>query len=86
LRDAADLARLIRRNTGENAGSAALLQRFVSERNADARMGIGFTDSLVRVFSTDNPLLRVGRGLGLAMLDIAPAARRVLVEKMIFGA
>jgi 2-octaprenyl-6-methoxyphenol hydroxylase len=86
LRDAADLARLLRRSAGENAGSNTLLQRFASERSADARMGIGFTNSLVRIFSTDNPLLRIGRGLGLAMLDITPAARRMLVEKMTFGA
>ena len=86
LRDAADLARLLRRRAGEDAGSAALLQRFASERSADARMGIEFTDALVRVFSTDNPLLRIGRGLGLAMLDITPAARRMLVERMTFGA
>jgi 2-octaprenyl-6-methoxyphenol hydroxylase len=86
LRDAADLARLLRRNAGENAGSATLLLRFASGRRTDARMGIEFTDSLVRIFSTDNPLLRIGRGLGLAMLDITPAARRMLVEKMTFGA
>jgi 2-octaprenyl-6-methoxyphenol hydroxylase len=86
LRDAADLARLLRRCAGENTGSAALLERFASERSADARMGIEFTDALVRIFSTDNPLLRIGRGLGLAMVDITPAARRILVEKMTFGA
>ena len=86
LRDAADLARLLRRCAGENAGSAALLQRFASVRSADALMGIEFTDALVRIFSTDNALLRIGRGLGLAMLDITPAARRMLVEKMTFGA
>ena len=86
VRDAADLARLLKRNVGEDAGSEALLQRFAAERSADARMGIKFTDSLVRIFSTDNPLLRIGRGLGLALLDITPAARRMLVEKMTFGA
>jgi 2-octaprenyl-6-methoxyphenol hydroxylase len=86
LRDATDLARLLRRHAGENAGSATLLQRFASGRRADARMGIEFTDSLVRIFSTDNPLLRIARGLGLAMLDVTPAARRMLIEKMTFGA
>ena len=85
VRDAADLAGILKRHASEDAGSAPLLQRFASEREADARMGIAFTDALVRIFSNDNPLFRLGRGLGLAMLDIAPAARRVLVEKMTFG-
>ena len=86
VRDAADLADILKRHESEDAGSASLLQRFASARQADARMGIVFTDALVRTFSTDNPLLRLGRGLGLAILDITPAARRVLVEKMTFGA
>jgi len=86
VRDAADLARLLRTHAREDAGSATLLARFAAMRKDDARMGIRFTDALVRVFSTDNALLRIGRGLGLALLDITPAARRLLVEKMTYGA
>ncbi len=86
VRDAADLAALLCSHASEDPGGAALLQRFAVLRKADARMGIEFTDVLVRLFSTDNPLLRIGRGLGLALLDITPLARRVLVEKMTFGA
>ena len=86
VRDAADLAALLCRHADEDPGGTALLQRFAGLRKADARMGIEFTDALVRLFSTDNPLLRTGRGVGLALLDIAPMARRALARKMIFGA
>jgi 2-octaprenyl-6-methoxyphenol hydroxylase len=86
VRDAADLAHLLASRAEEDIGAEDLLRRYASERRADVRMGIGFTDSLVRVFSTANPLLSFGRGFGLALLDIVPPARRLLAEKMVFGA
>ncbi len=86
IRDAADLAKVLSAHAGADVGALAVLTDFADERKADARINIGFTDSLVRMFSTDHPVLRAGRGLGLALLDIAPPARRLLARKMIFGA
>lgn len=86
VRDAADLARLLIDAGNVDAGNAALLQRFAALRQDDARMGIRFTDVLVGLFSTANPVLTAGRGIGLAMLDVLPPARRLLAQKMIYGA
>jgi 2-octaprenyl-6-methoxyphenol hydroxylase len=86
VRDAADLSRLLIDAGAGDAGETSLLQRFAALRRDDAQMGIRFTDALVGLFSTDHPLLTAGRGVGLAMLDVLPRARRLLAEKMIYGA
>ena len=86
VRDAADLSRLLIDAGAWDAGEPALLRRFAALRRDDAQMGIRFTDVLVGLFSTDHPLLTAGRGLGLAMLDMLPPARRLLAQKMIYGA
>lgn len=86
VRDAADLSRLLIDAGSADAGDPVMLRRFAELRQDDARMGIRFTDALVGLFSTDHPLLTAGRGLGLALLDVLPPARRLLAEKMIYGA
>ena len=86
LRDADDLARLLRAVPADgDCGEANLLQRYRRRRLPDTRLGIFFTDALVRGFSNDNPLTRVGRGVGLAALQLAPFARRCLAQAMMFG-
>ena len=39
------------------------------------------TDGLNRLFSNDNPLLRLGRDLGLGLVNRLPAVRRVLIAE-----
>ena len=86
LRDADELARLLRAVPAEgDCGDASLLRRYRRQRLPDTRLGIFFTDALVRGFSNDNPVLRVGRGVGLAALQLAPFARRRLAQTMMFG-
>ncbi|MBL8517447.1 MAG: FAD-dependent monooxygenase [Betaproteobacteria bacterium] len=84
LRDAADLARLVI-GAGEDVGAATVLAAFAAARAADTRLGVRFTDSLVDLFSTDHPVLTVGRGLGLAALDVLPPLRRALARRMVYG-
>jgi 2-polyprenyl-6-methoxyphenol hydroxylase-like FAD-dependent oxidoreductase len=48
--------------------------------------GIAFTDSLVRTFSAGGGPLQALRGGALALLDLAPGAKRAFVQRMIFGA
>jgi 2-octaprenyl-6-methoxyphenol hydroxylase len=79
LRDAAMLARMI---ASEGAGA---LSRYAAARVQDVERSVGFTDFLVSAFSSDAALARVPRGLGLAMLDILPPARRGLARRMLFG-
>jgi 2-octaprenyl-6-methoxyphenol hydroxylase len=61
------------------------LQRYQGSRKPDTRAGILFTDALVRGFSNDHPLLRVGRGVGLVALQMLPFARRRLAQAMMYG-
>jgi 2-octaprenyl-6-methoxyphenol hydroxylase len=86
LRDAWDLADTLRRESRDDPGAPQVLERYRSMRALDRRTGIAFTDSLVRLFSNDVAALRWLRGGGLALLDVLPAARRLFVRRMIFGA
>jgi 2-octaprenyl-6-methoxyphenol hydroxylase len=86
LRDAEQLARLLRTPPSDrDCGEPALLRRYQRSRKPDTRAGIFFTDALVRGFSNDHPLLRIGRGISLTALQILPFARRRLGRAMMFG-
>ncbi len=69
-----------------DAGDATVLARHAQSRRMDRRATIGATDTLVRLFSNDNPLLRHVRGAGLLALDLVPPARSFLARRMMFGA
>jgi 2-octaprenyl-6-methoxyphenol hydroxylase len=84
LRDAWELADTVA--MAEDAGDAAVLSRYKARRRADRAGVIGFTDSLVRLFSTDNALLTHVRGAGLFALDMAPPLRHFVAKRMMFGA
>lgn len=86
LRDADELSNVLRMAPqGGDCGTAGLLKHYQRTRKPDTRAGILFTDALVRGFSNDQPLLRVGRGVGLAALQMLPFARRRLAHAMMFG-
>ncbi|TSA13038.1 MAG: 2-octaprenyl-6-methoxyphenyl hydroxylase [Betaproteobacteria bacterium] len=84
LRDAWELARLVR--DAREPGSAGFVDSYRRARALDRRAGIGFTDSLVGLFSNSNALLGLGRGAGLLALDLLPFARRFVARRMIYGA
>jgi 2-octaprenyl-6-methoxyphenol hydroxylase len=86
LRDAWDLQSEIRETAPGALGDAAMLARYLRRRAWDRRIAIGITDTLVRVFSNDRPMLRSVRGLALTALDVSPVGRRWLSRQMIFGA
>jgi 2-octaprenyl-6-methoxyphenol hydroxylase len=85
LRDAWELAEIIRSHGRADPGATACLSRYRSTRKLDRMSGIALTDSLVRIFSNDLAPLRALRGSGLALLDLLPAAKRTFVRRMIFG-
>jgi 2-octaprenyl-6-methoxyphenol hydroxylase len=86
LRDADELARLLCTVPSDgDCGELNLLRRYQRQRLPDTRLGIFFTDALVRGFSNDNPLIHLGRGVALAALQLAPFARRHLAQAMMFG-
>jgi 2-octaprenyl-6-methoxyphenol hydroxylase len=84
LRDAWELARFAR--DARDPGSDDVIGGYRRARALDRRAGIGFTDSLVGLFSNSDALLGLGRGAGLLALDLLPFARRFIARRMIFGA
>jgi 2-octaprenyl-6-methoxyphenol hydroxylase len=86
LRDAATLADLLARSGPESVGDKPMLDSYRDLRRRDASRGIAFTDFLVGIFADARRLPTWGRGLGLAVLDLLPPARRLLAERMIRGA
>lgn len=85
LRDAWELAQVIRSAGTTDPGTDACLSRYRRIRRMDRMSGIALTDSLVRIFSNDAAPLRALRGGGLAVLDMLPVAKRAFVQRMIFG-
>lgn len=81
LRDAETLAGLL----GQQPVEAAL-KAYSQIREQDVTRGVGFTDLLASVFLPDVATLRVPRGLALAAVDMLPFARRMLAQRMLYGA
>ena len=86
LRDAWELAALVRDCDRSDVGGPALVRAYASRRRLDRAGGIFFTDMLVRLFSNELAPLGWARGLGLAALGAFPPARNFVVRRMIFGA
>ncbi len=86
LRDAWELAQVILHSSSEALGTTAMLENYTKSRRLDRNAGIRFTDSLVRTFSNDLPLLSSGRGLALSVLDSLPGAKKFVTKRMMFGA
>lgn len=63
-----------------------VLAHYAASRRIDRRATVGFTDTLVRVFGLDEPLLAHARGLALLGLDLFAPARHFLARRMMFGA
>jgi 2-octaprenyl-6-methoxyphenol hydroxylase len=85
LRDAWELAALLRDCDRAAIGGPELLRTYAVRRRLDRGGGIVFTDMLVRLFSNDLALLGLARGAGLAALGAFPPARDFVARRMIFG-
>ncbi len=85
LRDVHALACTLNEHPGD-PGHPTTLADFAGRRKLDRNGTIFFTDSLVRLFSNDNPLLSHARGAGLFALDVCPPLRDFVARRMIFGA
>lgn len=84
LRDAAMLAQALRLTL--DPGSALVLNRYARSRQVDRWGAAGFTDSIVRTFSTPFPILNAVRGIALSALDIISPLRHFVARRMIWGA
>jgi 2-octaprenyl-6-methoxyphenol hydroxylase len=83
LRDVAALAQVVIEATrrGEDFGALPVLQRYQIWRRFDATsLALGM-DAVNRLFSNDNPLLRLGRDLGLGAVNALPSLRRHFIRQ-----
>lgn len=90
LRDAAELAELLQQAVASaqvDAGAEKLLAPYAAARARDRDGVIGFTDTLVRVFSSEHRLAVAARDAGLLLFDLLPPAKRALSRVSLgFGA
>ena len=86
LRDAWELAREILDAQPDALGTEEMLTAYRKERRTDREAGIHFTDSLVRLFSNDLPLVSPLRAAALTALDCLPFAKKFVARRMMFGA
>lgn len=82
LRDVTALAEtLIEANQqGDDVGAASALKAYQQARQRDHNTVIGFTDTVVRLFSNDWWPLAAGRNAGLIALDHIPGGKQYLTQ------
>lgn len=82
IRDVAELAALLikQQQRGMDLGDASLLQAYARKRQSDHDQTIGFTNSLVQIFSNDNLVLAALRNTGLTVLDHLPPFKQLLAK------
>jgi 2-octaprenyl-6-methoxyphenol hydroxylase len=83
LRDIAALVQVLKeaKSRGEDIGASATLIRYQEWRRFDATSLALATDTFNRLFSNDNSLLRLGRDIGMAMINAVPKARRSFIRE-----
>jgi 2-octaprenyl-6-methoxyphenol hydroxylase len=83
LRDVASLAEvlLLATRRGEDIANALVLERYRAWRRFDTTLLAVTTDSMNRLFSNDNPLLRGLRDLGMGAVSAMPSLRRRFIRE-----
>ena len=83
LRDVAALAQVLdeARKRGEDIAAPDVLARYQQWRRFDTATLALVTDATNKLFSNDNPILRVGRDLGMGALNAMPKLRRAFIRE-----
>ena len=83
FRDAMALADLLieASHRGEDLGAPDLLRRYQRRRRPDNLLMLAATDALDRLFSNDNPLLRLARDVGIAAVHRTPPLKRLFMRQ-----
>jgi len=83
LKGAAALAEVLvdALRVGEDIGSEVVLERYAAWRRFDTVTLSAGMDAFVRLFSNDNPLLRLVRGVGMAAVNRVAPARRFFMHE-----
>ncbi len=66
---------------GQDPGSPALLTRYQRARRPDNMAMLAMTDGLDRLFSSDNPVLRLARDVGIAAVHRLPPLKRLFMQQ-----
>ena len=66
---------------GQDPGSPELLTRYQRARRPDNVAMLAMTDGLDRLFSSDNPLLRLARDVGIAAVHRVPPLKRLFMRQ-----
>ncbi|WP_248795027.1 2-octaprenyl-6-methoxyphenyl hydroxylase [Pseudomonas sp. MWU13-2105] len=75
LRDAQALAEALLASTAA-LGDLATLQAYQARQRLDQQLTVGFSDQVTRLFGNAQPLVALGRNIGLLGLDLLPPAKR----------
>jgi 2-octaprenyl-6-methoxyphenol hydroxylase len=83
LKGAAALAEVIvvASRLGEDIGSETVLERYAGWRRFDTNTLVAGMDAFVWLFSNDNPLIRLVRGLGMSAVNRIGPARRFFMHE-----
>ena len=82
LRDVISLAEQLNQQQLQNLdiGESRFLHHYIQQRLQDHTRVIGFTDSLIKLFSNQSSLLALARSSGLTLLDHLPPAKHYLAR------
>lgn len=83
LKGAAALAQVIveASRLGEDIGAEAVLERYAAWRRFDTNTLAAGMDAFVWLFSNDNPLIRLARGIGMTAVNTIGPARRFFMHE-----
>jgi 2-octaprenyl-6-methoxyphenol hydroxylase len=83
FRDVSALAELLiaAHERGGDLGDPGLLAAYQRARRGDNLMMLAATDALDRLFSTNNPIVRAARDIGIAAVDRAPPLKRLFMRR-----
>ena len=83
MRDVAALAEVLAdaSRRGEDIGTSAVLTRYQEWRRFDNTTLALATDTFNRLFSNDNPLVRVARDIGMGIVGRTPGLRRAFIRE-----
>jgi 2-octaprenyl-6-methoxyphenol hydroxylase len=83
LRDVGALVQILSeaQRRGEDFASILVLGRYQEWRRFDTHALVAATDLTNKLFSNDNPLLRIGRDIGMGLVNASPRLRRTFMRE-----
>ncbi len=83
LRDVGALVQILSeaRRRGEDIAAIDVLERYQEWRRFDTHTLVAATDITNKLFSNDNPILRLGRDIGMGLVNSSPALRRTFMRE-----